>query len=179
MSPHSSFPQDDLDALLTPTPAPSSDTLQQAIFRQTRSMVRRRQYVRRLMQVAALVLCYAAGAATMRVWQPVPAASVAKVEQPSAPPAAPTAPTTPYKLVAKAPPAQPAAPPLSPYEKLRRYSDRILEEKGDIPLAARSYAQALRKATAEEQAISSGDTWLLMAIKHDRMQEKSDAPHGS
>lgn len=178
MSPHDSYPPEDFDALLTPAPTSANGALQQSILRQTTGVVRRRRYVRRLIQVAALVVCYAAGAVTMRLGTPAPTTVVVRIEQPRPSTATPEVPSPPRKVVAPPKPSH-TEPPLSPYERLRRFSDRVLEEKGDIPLAARYYAMALRKATTEERAITSGDSWLLMAVKRDRTQEKSDVQHGS
>jgi hypothetical protein len=178
MSTQNPIPPDDFDALLSPTAAPADDSLRQAILRRTTRIVRRRRYVRRAMLVAAMLVCYAAGATTMQFWNrsvsgvsPVAASRESPphaqdVEVAKTPPAAPS------------PPRQPA-PSLSPYERLRRYSDRLLVEQGDIAQATRYYARALDRASPEERAISAEDSWLLMAIKADRLEERTHENRGS
>jgi hypothetical protein len=197
MSSHDPVPPDDIDALLSPTAMPADRELREAILCRTNRILHRRRYVRRMLLVAAMFVCYAAGATTMQVWnrpasgivqpgipkgdspifaarKPGQSPNHSAIHSPAKPKTAAAAPASNNHLATH----QPAAP-LSPYQRLRRYSDRLLEQQGDIALAARYYARALDKASTEERAISVEDTWLLTALKADRFPENSHENHGS
>ncbi len=168
---------DDVDVLLSPSTVRENDNLRQAILQRTTRIVRRRRSVRNGLWLAAMVVCYAAGATTMHFVAQHDGQAPQPVVQ-REPPASQVLPR-PAASVAERPHAAPSEPALSPYERLRRYSDRVLNQKGDIALATRCYARALDQASAEERAISVDDSWLLMALKADRFREKTHENHRS
>lgn len=179
MSSPDAIPPDELDALLSSGQALVQPALRGAILQQTTRIVRRRRYVRRAMLCTAMLVCYAAGAMTVGLFgHPGERPSPAVVKQPPA--AQPTAPGTAGPVeVADDSQDHRHALPLSQYERLRRYSDRLLDQEGDVARAARYYARALDKASPAERAISAEDSWLLMALKADRFPEKNHEHRGS
>ena len=179
MSSHDALPPDDFDELLLPRQTPVQNGFRDAVLQQTMRVVRRRRRARKAFLVGAMLACYVAGAMTVQFWshrgedRSLPVAHQATPLEPTAVPAG--IPSRRAEVAKNHPPA----PPLLAYERLRRYSDRLLEQDGDITRAARYYARALDQASAEERAISVGDTWLLMALKADRFPEKNHENHGS
>jgi hypothetical protein len=57
----------------------------------------------------------------------------------------------------------------------RRAGDRYLDSEADPESALRCYGQALDAGGAADRAVSSEDSWLLMAIKNARQKENSHA----
>ena len=61
------------------------------------------------------------------------------------------------------------------FEEIRRVSDRLLHDQGDVSAALQFYSRALDQASTDQMAVSvDEDSWLLMALKSARMKEKQD-----
>jgi hypothetical protein len=157
---------DPLEELLRPHPLPADgEALRQGLRQRTTRWVRRRQRLRLLAWVAALVSCYFAGLATLRVPRLVPR---------------PTEPIA--RQAARTPSAaelewQALEGTRGKAERYRAAGDRYLEE-ADPEGAVRCYGASLDEATEEERTISASDSWLLLAIKEARQKEKDDAKKG-
>jgi hypothetical protein len=178
----------------------SSDTaepLRQALLQQTLHRLRRRQRAKRLATVAALAACYAAGLVTMRLWM-----------QPATRPAPQFVLHQHSENTLEAPPRETARPhpsdavPVAPLQETeaeasplvlerlaaasktrraqlyREAGDRYLENQGDMQGALRCYALALEAAPDAELSISAKDSWLLMALKKARLEEKDHGKNG-
>lgn len=168
----------------SPPPAPGG-TLEQAVWRRTQSVLRRRRWLRRSGYAAALAACYAAGLLTMKYVPASPVASpptAARTEIQPEPPAV----TRPAEVPAPRPlPTEPASPAAIEWQAVdsreqrpdlyRQAGDRYLEA-GDIQSALRCYRNMLDAAPEEDQAISpETDNWLVIALKGDRQKEKRRA----
>src|ERR1051326_855449 len=188
------LPGSDADALerflSVQTPPSPNEAERHALLRQTLGIVRRRRRLKRLGLGAALAACSLAGLITMRLWMPPPAAPnagvVARTES--------TIPNAPEKSVAVAPPtaveeSDLEAPPLilerlAAASKSRRAQlyraagDRYLQDQGDMRGALRCYGLALEAAGQEELAIVADDSWLLMALKKARLEERNHDKNG-
>jgi hypothetical protein len=161
----------------------TDDALRQAVFDRSARVLCRRRAVRRFGWVAALAACYAAGLATARFGpsSAIGSASVAAVSPgatgAASAPAAPSRPRNYVRVISDGPAENPAKPPVkrpSRFVWLCRTSDRYLAQ-GDVTAAIGYYRKALAVATDEELAIATDrDSWLLIALKHERLQEKKD-----
>jgi len=177
MPPSNDCDNDPVDVLLRSGKSDRDEQLRDAVLAQTTAVLRRRCHMRRAGLVAALAICYLAGAATVRLSWPlasddgVPIARLAEERPPESAPE--------LDPVATKPPEETTDRPQPPYElrragfeDIRRVSDRYLHEEGDVALALRYYRRALDTASNEQRAISvEEDSWLLMALKASRMEE--------
>jgi hypothetical protein len=166
---------DPLDGMLAPPSLPESDALRQAVYAQTRRVLRRRRRVRQLAYAATLFASFAAGALAMRtIPRPAPE-----------PPARSASEETPRDN----PPASPVSSALAREwdafdsqhrrgELYRRAGDSYLQDENDLQSALRCYGNALGGGTEQDLTISADDSWLLMAIKDARQKEKSHAKNG-
>jgi hypothetical protein len=57
----------------------------------------------------------------------------------------------------------------------RRAGDRYLENDHDVKSALRCYARALETSSDQDLTISADDSWLLIALKKARQEEKTHA----
>lgn len=178
---------DEGDSLLTPLPAAATPDLKQQILDQTTRVLCRRRLSRRVVRVAALAACYAAGVLTTQLW---PSAKdnnagskineVAKQDrEPPAELRAPgkeDTPTEPAELPATALERSVAlVDPEQRAELYRQAGDRYLEEDKDVESALRCYRRSLDENADADITISPDDNWLLMAVKNARMEEKRHA----
>jgi hypothetical protein len=166
---------------------PHDPARREAIFAQTRPVLRRRRIVRRCAWGAALAACYAVGALSVLAWQ-----SDRPRDQLAGPPdgkieiqnARPTdEPTLPRpepgpssdeggNMIAR---SEPAAS-LSTFEKLRRAGDRQLNERGNLQGAIGCYRRALDFASDDElQIVPQRDSWLLIPLKEARLETRKHA----
>src|SRR5262249_62092023 len=81
-----------------------------------------------------------------------------------------------------APPPQPPrderpepAPATDPARALVRAADHLLTEEGDPLAALHGYTKALDEGGPDALAVSTDDSFLMMAIKDARKKEKRDA----
>ena len=163
------------DAFLVPPDLEENDELQAAVFVRTLGVIRRRRRTRRCVLTAGLLGCYLAGAMTVSLWpsgeKHSTGATIAQrtAKQKTQP--------TPATVAARDDDRQrPPPPKLSGYEHWRRLGDHFLRDYNNISLATQSYSQALALATEEERATSTDrDTWLLLALKKDKLREKQHA----
>jgi hypothetical protein len=137
--------------------------------------------MKRMGAVAALAGCYLAGMMTMSIWR----ASPGQHRGDSAPidlaaqvqPKGESPPTRPLIRpeddgVVTDPSAKMIVAKFSPYDRLRRAGDRQLEDENDIAGAARTYRRALKLASpTERDIVPDTDTWLLMAMKNDQINQ--------
>ncbi len=172
---------DDLDELLAGRPpAPERPDLRDAIGRDARRVQRRRRWLVRGQRVVVLIVCYAAGLASMWYWSPT--------RQPRQP-----------EIVKLLPAPEPPVPPPTsadpfrndPPERIEKWAFQQTGEKRaelyrragdgylvreDVQAALRCYRRALDGATAADLAIrADADSWLLMSLKLARKKEKADA----
>lgn len=169
---------DDLDALLAPTPGPPPR--RDELFRMTSAVIRRRMWVRRVWQTAAVGLVFAAGVGVGWVGKPVPPTPepellpvVVPVLIPSEEPpsAGPVAARTPAELELD---AEQADGPAST-ELYRRAGDGFLTA-GRIESAVRCYRLHLSGVRSAE--LMPDDSWLLVSLKNARRKE-ADRERGS
>ncbi|MBN2217279.1 MAG: hypothetical protein JW719_07870 [Pirellulales bacterium] len=161
--------------------------LRRAILDRSTRAIRRRRRVRRFAWVAALAACYVAGLASaqfgrgsMGVTAGLPgnnnvrasAAGSAVASDPSKPANYVRIVREPVQEIAA---SRPACKPPSRFERLRRISDEYLYQRGDVTTAIHYYRKALAVATDAELAIATDtDSWLLIALKQERLQERND-----
>jgi hypothetical protein len=186
MSSPNEFHNDSLDVVLGGKgKICGDDRLRNAVLAGTLGVIRRRRRLKRCAVAAMLLGCYLAGMVTVVFWRyggedlPIPSTrQIAKEGQPKG--------TVPFSLTRKpgqsleplppdhaGPPDQKAVYiPRSQFEVLRRAGDRYLQDPEKMQLAIRTYARALKYASADERAISpEHDTWLLMALKDAKSKE--------
>jgi hypothetical protein len=159
--------------LLCPGPTSDAGPLREALLRQTRRVVRRRLWGRRLAAAAALTACYLAGIGTARL-----------TERPVARPEAPLFAQRSEKSAEPTPPPASPAPEALEWQALdnpqpqpdvyREAGDRYLAEEADYESALRCYRGALDSGADKDLAVQPGDSWLLMALKDARQKEKRD-----
>jgi hypothetical protein len=179
MSSPDNFQNDPLDVVLGGKgKICSDDRLRQAVLAGTLGVIRRRRRLKRCAVAATLLGCYLAGMGTIVFWR----SGGEDLSKPSARQIAKDNITHQLATVAPAPlPPDHAGPPdqkavytpRSQFEVLRRAGDRYLQDPEKMQLAIRTYARALKYASADERAISpEHDTWLLMALKDAHSKEK-------
>jgi hypothetical protein len=184
MPPSNEYENDPVDALLKGGKFDRDEQLRDIVLTQTTAVLRRRRHVRRAGVVAALAVCYLAGAATMRLWRPLASDDgglIAREAQERPPEMAPEVDRVATKPTEEMPDRQRQPHKLrrAGFEDIRRVSDRYLHEKGDVALALRYYRRALDSASTEQRAISvEEDSWLLMALNTSQMEEKEDDNNG-
>lgn len=169
---------DPLDSMLAPPPLPpESDALRQAVYSQTRRVLRRRRRVRQFAYAAALLVSFAAGVLAMRaVLRPapdLPARNASKAAPRDNPPD-----NLPPDESALAREWEAFDSAEHRGERYRQAGDRYLKDENDLQSALRCYSNTLDSGTEKDLAISTDDTWLLMAIKGARQKEKSHAKSG-
>jgi hypothetical protein len=160
--------------------------LQQRLRGETTRVLRRRRRAKQVGYGAALVLCYAAGLATMRLWIPkLPVAVPLEIVESAPVPAAvqvvasvplendPDVPAVVIERVAAAAHADRRA------QLYHRAGDRYLENDNDLSSALRCYSLALDYTTESDLAIMPDDNWLLMNLKKARQEEKRHAQANS
>jgi len=177
---------DPIDRYLTAIREPVGDLrLREAMLAQTKRVLRQRRRLRQIGLVAALTACYAAGLVTMKLAM-LPGSSratqfVQAQEQgsdglpPSPAPAAPPPEPKPQETSAVAMEWQAIDNPEERSKLYRQAGDRYLEEAGDMESALRCYRGALENASDKDLIISTGDNWLLMALKQAKQMEKRHA----
>jgi hypothetical protein len=185
------------DGLLRPGGASRGDgALRDMVLAQTLGVMRRRRRWKRVGVATGLLICYLAGMATPLSWigahsggrQPHESLATEGEESPAEPRT-----DKPVQLADSsdwavqlqrphdfafrpAPGTEQLARARKPskYEIVRRDGDRMLRQPGNLALAVRRYHVALDLASAEERAIAPGeDSWLLMALKNERMKENA------
>jgi hypothetical protein len=169
-----------LDGLLTPPPLPpETDALRQAVYFQTRQVLRRRRRLRWLAYAAALLVSFAAGLLAMKAARrdvpiPIPEPNVRRQEEP-----------------------RPTEKPLAPAgesalarewlafdsvehrgELYQQAGDAYMTVEYDPQSALRCYTSALDSGSEKDLTISADDNWLLMAIKNARQKENDHAKNG-
>ncbi len=153
--------------MLCPDPPPDASLLREALLRQTRRVVRRRLWGRRLAVAAALAACYFAGIGTDHLaMEQVPQSRPAPLDKPVA--SAPS-PPTPEALEWQALDSPQPRP-----DAYREAGDRYIAEDTDYESALRCYRGALDSGSDKDLAVQPGDSWLLMALKDARQKEKRD-----
>jgi hypothetical protein len=168
--PDSANDPDPLDRLLAAPPLPADgDALRRRVLARTRRALRWRRARRPLAAAAVLAMLGAATLAVSRLPRRAPKEPphAERREKPAeVPPAAPAALTLEWQAFDR--PDQGAA-------LYRQAGDRYLDAEGDAESALRCYAAALDDGGEDDRRISSGDSWLLMAIKDARQKEKKGA----
>ena len=195
MTPHDEL--DPLADLLSNVSLPPPDpVLREAIFAQTRGVLRRRRWVRRGTWAAAFAACYAIGVLSGLAWQPARANNQLAVEPreevetdrpasaeksglaPDSSPALPEPPRqeptysqdVPQNNIAQ---SEPSDPSLTTFEKLRRAGDRQLNGRGNLQGAIGCYRRALDCASDDElQIVPERDSWLLIPLKEARLETR-------
>ncbi len=171
---------DPLDGLLAPhSLPPETDALRQAIYSQTRQMLRRRRRVRWLAYAAALLVSFAAGLLAMRavrrdVPTPIPEEIVRRQEEPR-PAEKPRMPADESALAREWRAFDSVEHRGELYQKA---GDAYMAQEYDPQSALRCYTNALDSGTEKDLAISTDDSWLLMAIKNARQKENDHAKSG-
>jgi hypothetical protein len=154
-----------------------NDNLRHAVLAGTLGVIRRRRRLKRCTVAATLLGFYLAGMGTVVFWrsggEDLPRPSTRQIAKDN------TAKRSASVAPAQLPPDY-AGPPdqktvyttRSQFEVLRRTGDRYLQDPEKLQLAIRTYARALKYASADERAISpEHDTWLLMALKDAQSKE--------
>jgi hypothetical protein len=183
MNPQQRPEADPLAELLGPPDAIlEADLVRDALFAQTTRVLRARRWARRGAYAATLVVCYAAGLATMLVVHRNTPHSV-EVETAVDHGAGHA---TPDAIIPAEPDEQGSPSAEEPTETLasltvptrasftfyRTAGDYQLLQQGNLQAAAWLYARALEMATPEELAISpDSDNWLLMSLKQSQLQD--------
>jgi hypothetical protein len=164
-------------------PSEPSVRLRDSTFAKTRRVLRGRRMLRRGVVLAAFAAVYLAGLASMDVWRIVARREgleqkTAKTNQHMEPSerggnrsAVPNV-GLPGALADQPAPGRPAK---TRFEIMREAADRSWEQSGDIALATRLYARALRNASSAELVVSVDDNWLLMGLKEARIKEVKHA----
>ena len=134
----------------------------------TLGLLRRRRWLRRAGVAAVLAVCYGAGALTMHWLRPtVPVAANDRPQQ--------SRPVDPVD--ASRPPERPAPsrPDPDPVRVLVKAADHVLVDQADPLTALHGYTKALDEGGDAALAISTDDSFLMMAIKDARKREKVHA----
>ena len=178
MSSPDEFQNDPLDVVLGGKGKISGDdSLRQAVLVGTLGVIRRRRRLKRCTVAATLLGCYLAGMATVVFWRSgwedlskISARQIAKDD--TAKRSATVVPTQLPPDFAGPPDQKTVYTTRSQFEVLRLAGDRYLQDPEKMQLAIRTYARALKYASADERAISQEhDTWLLMALKDAKSKE--------
>jgi hypothetical protein len=148
---------------LSPTPPAADDRgLRRRLLARTLAVLRRRRLVRRAAWAAAFAACYAAGVLTTHWLRPAPQpALLVRFDFPQPQPPKEERPEP--------------APPTDPARALVRAADHLLTDGGDPLAALHGYTQVLDEGGPDALAISTDDSFLMMAIKDARKKEKRDA----
>jgi hypothetical protein len=162
----------DPEDLLTPSPLPPAESLRRQLLDRTVRQVRRGGRWRRLQAVGVLAGSFAAGLLTLAALLPPP---------PSSSPVRKTAPQAVARAVPKVVTAvdlewQALEKPEDAAALYRRAGDDYLG-RGEPADALRCYGNALDEGTTSDLEVSSGDSWLLIAIKHARKKEMDACRH--
>jgi hypothetical protein len=193
-------PDDELDPLADLfgdiVPPSTNAALREAIFQQTRSVLRRRRWLRYGTRVGTFVACYAVGLLSGLAWQPPRANNpfaVSPIAEVEVKPSASTDKSEPAPDVIPLPPEQPRVEPtqshdeppktfaqvepsdasLTTFEKMRRAGDRQLNERGNLQAAIGCYRRALDYAKDDElQIVPERDSWLLIPLKEARLEAR-------
>jgi hypothetical protein len=167
---------DDVDDALKPAGISAPTKLQERLRELTSRRVRRRSDLRRLAIAAALVACYAAGAATVWLTRPAPQPVVVVEHVPAEPaqpaPAAPPSaiPQSPRELEIAAERADGAESARLYVEAGRRYGN----DWNDWQSALRCYRNALDLASETPVIDQKNDDWLLVKLKTDRRESHAN-----
>jgi hypothetical protein len=156
---------------LTPTaPAASNPDLRRRLLDNTSVVLRRRRRLRRAYWAAAFAACYAAGTLTTHWLRP--AAPLLAERRPE--PAGPEQPAD-----AGRPPERPSpGRPDLESDRVRllvKAADHALADKADPLAALYGYTKALDEGGDAALAISTDDSFLMMAIKDARKKERVHA----
>ncbi len=154
------------------------DQLRQSLLEETTRVLRHRRRRKQLVLIAALAACYAAGLATMRIFDSPALGDTPVATGDEAPMPAPRPPTQSEPALVQEQRSA-AADQRERAELFRRAGDRYLEEEGDPEWALRCYTQYLNAGAEADLEITVEDNWLLMAIKDARQKEKRHAKNGS
>jgi hypothetical protein len=171
---------DPLEGMLRAPSPTDNDALRQEVYTRTRLLLHRRRRWRQFAYAAALLISFAVGAGVMQMI--LPARSDRKE-------------TTQPVASKTEPQIRDAPPPWSDDSALtrewlafdsenqrgelyRQAGDRYITEENDPQSALRCYTNALDNGTEQDLAISSTDSWLLMAIKDARQKENNHAKQG-
>ena len=176
---------DEIEALLdgSASPTATGELLRRELLARTTGVIRRRRHMRRFGILGAVACAYLAGVLTVSLrtsrteiaaagGQERPAATVRQDVGEDLRPAE-SAPSEVAASTLEVPLG--AIDATNRYELFCRAADRHLTETGDFTAALNLYRQALNTANEEELTIAAGrDTWLLMALKNARQQERTD-----
>jgi hypothetical protein len=173
---------DPLDELLR-SALPSSPTIwKESLLSRTTRTLRWRRRGRRISIFAALAACYVAGLVSMRLLRAEPAVEVRREvvyvteeKRPESPPDRLAPPVPERPLTALALEWQAAENPERSAELNRRAGDRYFAEENDLASAVRCYKRFLSACPVAELEIAPQDNWLLVTLKHARLEEKHHA----
>jgi hypothetical protein len=179
MSSPNEFQNDSLDAVLGGKGKISGDDrLRHSVLAGTLGVIRRRRRLKRCAVAATLLGCYLAGMVTVVFWryggEDLPRTSTRQIAKDNTTHQSTKVAPAPLLPDLAGPPDQKAVyAPQSQFEVLRRAGDRYLQDPEKMQLAIRTYARALKYASADERVMSpEHDTWLLMALKDAKSKEK-------
>ncbi|HTU20054.1 MAG TPA: hypothetical protein VMG10_18460 [Gemmataceae bacterium] len=176
---------DPLDGMLCP-PSPTDDeALRQMVYTRTRRVLHRRRRLRQFAYAAGLLLSFAVGAGAMRL---TISGERGRVSAPSSQTASESS-NKPLGALTRPRSPQSDDSALTQEwiafdsedhrgELYRQAGDRYMTEENDLQSALRCFSNALDNGAEEDLAISSDDSWLLMAIKDARQKEKKHAKQG-
>lgn len=174
---------DPVEGLLRPPTSADNEALRQAVYSQTRRLLRRRRWIRRFAYAASLLVSFAVGAGTMRMMPQPARTELGERESVSHPLAqknpgtdAPRSPSPDDSALAQEWIAFDSEEQRS--ESYRQAGDRYMKDESDPQSALRCYSNALDNGTEQDLAISTEDNWLLMVIKDARQKEKLNAKQG-
>jgi hypothetical protein len=190
MDPNPLSKRDPVDCFLeTSFPPELAASLRPSLQLRTLRVLRHRRRWRQLCLVAALAGCYLAGLATAHFATARRVDSVATTNQHTA-----------AGIDEKAEAVSVAAPGPLPVDQdpdvsarvlerlasasqeqrgvlYRAAGDRYLTVDGDLTSALRCYRLSLGELPEQALAISADDSWLLLALKKARLEERKDAKH--
>ena len=173
---------DEIETLLegSASPAAAGEPLRRELLARTTGVIRRRRHMRRFGIFGAVACAYLAGVMTvsLRTSRTETVIADLSVHQSSTARRDAGEDANPAGSEVAASTLEVPLGALSEsgrYELFCRAADRHLTETGDFTAALNLYRQALNTANEDELAIAAGrDTWLLMALKNARQQERTD-----
>jgi hypothetical protein len=162
------------DELLEPRSPLPNDSLRADMLARTSRRIRAARRIRTAARVGLCILCFATGAAVMRL-RPEPEPKIVYIAVPEKAKEEPPA-VSPVKILSPAEIELAAEQILDPAEAARRFreaGDRYLREQANYQAALRCYRNFLDSADPADMTTSTEDTWLLTSLKRAREQENS------
>lgn len=185
MSPPEEF--DPLSELLSGDVLPPADPLRrEALFAETRGVLRQRRLWQRGLWGATLVGMYVVGVLSVLAWEAArpldrlagqpegvrEIQSAAPTDEPNPAPLRPEPTRSADERGQAVARSEPEAS-LSTFEKLRRAGDRQLNERGNLQGAIGCYRRALDVASDDDlQIVPERDSWLLIPLKEARLETR-------